>query len=341
MSKDSPSVISKQDIARAASDTRFLSSIDEIIEEARNGRMFILVDDEDRENEGDLVIPAQMATPEAINFMAKYGRGLICLALQGEQVKRLGLELMPQKNASRFGTAFTVSIEAREGVTTGISAPDRARTIAAAVAPNATPEDVTTPGEMARLPDLIKFAQFHGLKVGAIADLIAHRRQHDRVVDRTESTTLTSVHGGEFTMHVYVNRLNYAEHVALVKGDLKAGTPAFVRMHALSILDDVLMDSEGGKAGDLQKAMDLIGQEGCGVVVLIREPHATSLSDRVRRRENKATEDATGELRDYGIGAQILADLGVHDMVLLSNTDKTVIGLEGYGLKIVGRKALG
>lgn len=382
----SPSLVSKQDITRAAGDTRFLSSIDEIIEEARNGRMFILVDDEDRENEGDLVIPAQMATPEAINFMAKYGRGLICLALQGEQVKRLGLELMPQKNASRFGTAFTVSIEAREGVTTGISAPDRARTIAAAVAPNATPEDITTPGhifpllardggvlvraghteaavdlarlaglspagviceimnddgEMARLPDLIKFAQFHGLKVGAIADLIAHRRQHDRVVDRTESTTLTSVHGGEFTMHVYVNRLNYAEHVALVKGDLKAGTPAFVRMHALSILDDVLMDSEGGKAGDLQKAMDLIGQEGCGVVVLIREPHATSLSDRVRRRENKATEDATGELRDYGIGAQILADLGVHDMVLLSNTDKTVIGLEGYGLKIVGRKALG
>ncbi|MDF1750094.1 MAG: 3,4-dihydroxy-2-butanone-4-phosphate synthase [Alphaproteobacteria bacterium] len=386
MSKDNLSTVSKQDIARAADDTRFLSSIDEIIEEARNGRMFILVDDEDRENEGDLVIPAQMATPEAINFMAKFGRGLICLALQGEQVKRLGLELMPQKNASRFGTAFTVSIEAREGVTTGISAPDRARTIAAAVAPDATPENITTPGhifpllardggvlvraghteaavdlarlaglspagviceimnddgEMARLPDLIKFAQFHGLKVGAIADLIAHRRQHDRVVDRTESTTLTSVHGGEFAMHVYVNRLNYAEHVALVKGDLKSGSPAFVRMHALSILDDVLMDSEGGKAGDLQKAMDLIGKEGCGVVVLIREPHATSLSDRVRLRENKATEHASGELRDYGIGAQILADLGVHEMVLLSNTEKTVIGLEGYGLKIVGRKALG
>lgn len=390
MQNDSPKTVSKQDIAhalegRAVEDMQVLSSIEEIIEEARNGRMFILVDDEDRENEGDLVIPAQMATPEAINFMAKHGRGLICLALQGEQVKRLGLELMPQKNASRFGTAFTVSIEAREGVTTGISASDRARTIAAAVAPDATPENITTPGhifpllardggvlvraghteaavdlarlaglspagviceimnddgEMARLPDLIGFAQYHGLKIGAIADLIAHRRLHDRVVERTESTTLNSVHGGDFDMHVYVNRLSYAEHVALVKGDITSDGPIMVRMHALSILDDVLMDSKAGKAGDLQKAMDLIGEAGRGVVVLIREPHATSLSDRVRMRENKATETASGELRDYGIGAQILTDLGVHEMVLLSNTDKTVIGLDGYGLKIVERKPL-
>jgi 3,4-dihydroxy 2-butanone 4-phosphate synthase/GTP cyclohydrolase II len=384
MARDNLSTVSKQDIARASEDLAFLSPIEEIIDEARNGRMFVLVDDEDRENEGDLVIPAQMATPEAINFMAKHGRGLICLAMENEQIQRLGLELMPQKNASRFGTAFTVSIEAREGVTTGISAPDRARTIAAAIASDATPEDITTPGhifplrardggtlvraghteaavdlsrlaglapcgviceimdddgEMARLPELIKFAQFHGLKIGAIADLIAYRRRYDHIVERTESTVLSSVHGGEFQMHVYVNTVSYAEHVALVKGDITDGAPVLTRMHALSVLDDVLMDARGGKAGDLQKAMDRIGEAGRGVVVLIREPHPKALSDRVRLRENKPP-TSSGELRDYGIGAQILADLGVTDMVLLSNTDKTVIGLEGYGLRIVDRQPL-
>ncbi|MEQ8443490.1 MAG: 3,4-dihydroxy-2-butanone-4-phosphate synthase [Alphaproteobacteria bacterium] len=383
MASDKLASVSKQDIARAADDLAFLSSIEEIIEEARNGRMFVLVDDEDRENEGDLVIPGQMATPEAINFMAKFGRGLICLALPGDQVDRLGLTLMPQKNASRFGTAFTVSIEAREGVTTGISAPDRARTIAAAISPDATPEDITTPGhifpllardggvlvraghteaavdlsrlaglnpsgviceimnddgEMARLPDLIQFAQYHGLKIGAIADLIAYRRKNDRVVERTESTKISSVHGGEFDMHVYVNSISYAEHVALVKGDPSADGPVMVRMHALNVLDDVLMDSESGKAGDLQRAMDMIGDAGRGVVVLIREPHPKSLSDRVRLRENKTVE--TAELRDYGVGAQILTDLGVSDMILLSNTERTVIGLDGYGLRIVDRKPL-
>ena len=392
---ESPGTISKQDIARASSDLEFLASIEEIIEEARNGRMFVLVDDEDRENEGDLVIPAQMATPEAINFMAKYGRGLICLSLQGEQVERLGIELMPQTNSSRFGTAFTVSIEAREGVTTGISAPDRARTIAAAIATTASAEDITTPGhifpllardggvleraghteaavdlarlaglnpsgviceimnddgEMARLPDLIAFAQFHGLKIGAIADLIAYRRRYDHLVEKTETTELTSTHGGDFTAHVYVNQLSYAEHIALVKGDVATGEPVMVRMHALSILDDVLMDSKSGKAGDLQKAMELIGEEGRGVVVLIREPHATSLSDRIRRRDNKPVPEpsndeesgsgGSGELRDYGVGAQILTDLGVSEMILLSNTEKTVIGLEGYGLSIVGWRSL-
>lgn len=388
MGQDNLSTVSKQEIARASEDLAFLSPIEEIIDEARNGRMFVLVDDEDRENEGDLVIPAQMATPEAINFMAKFGRGLICLALENQQIERLGLELMPQKNASRFGTAFTVSIEAREGVTTGISAPDRARTIASAIASDATPEDITTPGhifplrardggvlvraghteaavdlsrlaglapsgviceimnddgDMARLPDLIQFAQFHGLKIGAIADLIAYRRRHDHIVERTESTALSSVHGGDFDMHVYVNTVSYAEHVALVKGDISDGAPVLVRMHALNVLDDVLMDARGGKAGDLQKAMDRVGEAGRGVVVLIREPHRKALSDRVRLRENKppAPDSAGGgELRDYGIGAQILADLGVSDMILLSNTEKTVIGLEGYGLHIVDRQPL-
>jgi 3,4-dihydroxy 2-butanone 4-phosphate synthase/GTP cyclohydrolase II len=194
-------------------------------------------------------------------------------------------------------------------------------------------------GEMARLPELIKFAQFHGLKIGAIADLIAYRRRYDHIVERTESTVLSSVHGGEFQMHVYVNTVSYAEHVALVKGDITDGAPVLTRMHALSVLDDVLMDARGGKAGDLQKAMDRIGEAGRGVVVLIREPHPKALSDRVRLRENKPP-TSSGELRDYGIGAQILADLGVTDMVLLSNTDKTVIGLEGYGLRIVDRQPL-
>lgn len=389
---DAPSTLSKQDIVRARDDLAFLASIEEIIEEARNGRMFILVDDEDRENEGDLVIPAQMATPEAINFMAKYGRGLICLALQEEQVARLGIELMPQKNASRFGTAFTVSIEAREGVTTGISAPDRARTIASAISTTATPEDITTPGhifpllardggvleraghteaavdlsrlaglnpsgviceimnddgEMARLPDLIAFAQYHGLKIGAIADLIAYRRRYDHLVERTHSTELDSQNGGIFTAHVYVNQLSNTEHIALVKGDVASGGPVLVRMHALSILDDVLLDTKSGKAGDLHKAMELIGEEGRGVVVLIREPHDASLSDRIRRQDSKPSvtpsndeDPASGELRDYGVGAQILTDLGVSEMVLLSNTEKTVIGLEGYGLSIVDWRSL-
>lgn len=380
--------VSKQDIERAADDLAFLSPIEDIIEDARNGRMFILVDDEDRENEGDLVIPAQMATPDAINFMAKHGRGLICLAMTQERCDSLGLRLMPQTNSSRFGTAFTVSIEAREGVTTGISAPDRARTIAVACDPNSTEKDITTPGhvfplvareggvlvrtghteaavdisrlagmspagviceimnddgEMARLPDLIQFAQYHGLKVGAIADLIAYRRRYDHMVKRVEEMPFTSAYGGDFKLCVYVNELSYAEHVVLVKGDITHGGPVLVRMHAMHVLEDVLGDSSTGKAGDLQKSLKIIGDEGRGVVVLIREPHAKSLSDQVKRRLDKPTsrdEDGHHELRDYGVGAQILLDLGISEMELLSNTDKTIIGLDGYGLTVVGRRPI-
>ena len=387
----SPATVSKQAIAAAKSGAEgdneaVLSSIEDIIEDARNGRMFILVDDEDRENEGDLVIPAQMATPDAINFMAKYGRGLICLAMPQEQIDRLGIELLPQKNASRFGTAFTVSIEAREGVTTGISASDRARTISVAVSPDATPEHITTPGhifpllareggtlvraghteaavdlarlaglnpagviceimkddgEMARLPDLIPFAQYHGLKVGTIADLIAYRRRYDHFIRRGETTLLKSKHGGEFQLIVYVNEITYAEHVALVKGDITTGVPILTRMHALSVFDDILGDTESGKAGDLQRSMEIIGDEGRGVVVLIREPHPTSLSDRVRKHENLEPKGTpSGELRDYGVGAQILNDLGVSEMVLLSNSPKHIIGLEGYGLSVVDQRPI-
>ncbi|HVI53007.1 MAG TPA: 3,4-dihydroxy-2-butanone-4-phosphate synthase [Candidatus Sulfotelmatobacter sp.] len=361
----------------------YLSPIEEIIEEARQGRMFILVDDEDRENEGDLVIPAQMATPEAVNFMARYGRGLICLSMTKERVQQLGLKLMAQDNASRHQTAFTVSIEAREGVTTGISAADRARTIEVAIDPKKGAADIGSPGHvfplvardggvlvraghteaavdvarlagltpagviceimnddgtMARTPDLVKFAQFHGLKIGTIADLIAYRRKNDKIVRRSVESTLNSVYGGEWKMIVYTNTVAYAEHIALVKGDITSGGPVLARAHALNVLDDVLGAFDTGKAGLLHESMRIVGEEGRGVVLLIREPSPTSLSDRIKAHiEGNA--DA-GALRDYGVGAQILLDLGVSEMILLSNTKRTIIGLEGYGLKVVEQRAI-
>jgi 3,4-dihydroxy 2-butanone 4-phosphate synthase/GTP cyclohydrolase II len=359
-----------------------LSSSEEVVDEARNGRMFILVDDEDRENEGDLVIPAQMATPEAINFMARYGRGLICLALTRERIEQLGLPMMPRQNAGRISTAFTVSIEAREGVTTGISASDRARTIAVAIDPSKGRDDLVTPGHvfplqsrdggvlvraghteaavdiarlaglipagviceimnddgtMARLPDLVGFAQKHGIKVATIADLIAHRRRTETVVVRLMDGVLESRFGGAFRMIVYVNQVTYAEHVALVKGDVAAPGPVPVRMHALNVLDDVLGDTHLGRGGELQSAMELIGREGRGVVVLLREPHKTSLSDVLRSRQVRGAKRGS-HLRDYGVGAQILLDLGVRNMILLSNTRRTIVGLEGYGLNIVEQR---
>jgi 3,4-dihydroxy 2-butanone 4-phosphate synthase/GTP cyclohydrolase II len=364
--------------------SELLSPPEALIEEARNGRMFILVDDEDRENEGDLVIPAQMATPEAINFMAKNGRGLICLALGAERVQQLGLPLMSPNNESRLRTAFTVSIEAREGITTGISASDRARTVAVAIDPTKGPQDLVSPGHvfpliarnggvlvraghteaavdiarlaglnpsgviceilnddgtMARRDDLIAFAQRHGLKIGTIADLIAYRRRHDRIVERSMEADFESRWGGKFRMHVYVNRAAYAEHIALVKGDVSTPGPVLVRMHALSVLDDVLADRSSGRGGELQAAMRMIGETGRGVVVLIREPLPTSFSDRLRARVGGATAPSD-QLRDYGVGAQILLDLGVREMILLSNTKKTIVGLEGYGLKIAGQQPI-
>ena len=364
--------------------TEVQSPIEDIIEDARNGRMFILVDDEDRENEGDLVIPAQMATPEAINFMAKHGRGLICLAMTRRRVEELGLPLMPQKNSSRLATAFTVSIEAKEGVTTGISAPDRARTIAVAIDPTTSAGDIVTPGHvfplvardggvlvrtghteaavdisrlaglnpsgviceimnddgtMARRVDLIAFAQLHGLKIATISDLIAHRRRHDRIVERAVETTLESRFGGAFRMCVYVNKAAYAEHIALVKGDLSAPGPVLVRMHALNVLNDVLGDVADGRGGELAASMQAIADAGRGVVVLVREPLPSSLSDRVRSRVRGEPLEAN-ELRDYGVGAQILLDLGVRELILLSNHPKTLIGVEGYGLTVVEQRAI-
>ncbi len=361
----------------------FLSSPEEIIEEARSGRMVILVDDEDRENEGDLFIPAAIADAEAINFMAKFGRGLICLTLTGERVRELDLPLMSSNNKTRHGTAFTVSIEAVEGVTTGISAADRATTVAAAIDLNKGKDDIHSPGHvfplvareggvlvrtghteaavdiarlagyspagviceimnddgtMARLPDLMGFAQFHGLKVGTIADLIAFRRQHDSLIERTLESDFTSRYGGDFKLSVYVNRVEYAEHIALVKGDISGDEPILVRVHAFSILDDLLADHNGSH-DQLHSAMTEIGKAGRGVVVLIREPRKSSLSDKVRQRIGEPVSE-DGQLRDYGIGAQILLDLGVTDMVLLSNSNRNLVGLDGYGLKIVDQKPI-
>ncbi len=362
-----------------------ISPIEAIIEEARNGRMFILVDDESRENEGDLVIAAQMATPEAINFMARFGRGLICLALTSERVRELGLSLMPRHNESRHETAFTVSIEAKEGISTGISAPDRARTIATAIDPGNGPNDLVTPGHvfplvardggvlvraghteaavdlarlaglnpsgviceimnddgtMARRDDLIAFAQRHGLKIATISDLIAHRRRYDELVERTLETEFESRFGGGFRLAVYRTKVGYGEHVALWKGDLTGAEPVLVRVHALNLLDDVLGDRSSGKSGQLQAALELIGEAGRGVVVLIREPVPTSLSDRLSAPH---AEDQAGrnELRDIGVGAHILWDLGVRNMILLSNAQHTYVGLEGYGLSVVECRPIG
>ena len=366
------------------SDRDYLSAIEDIIEDARNGRMFVLVDDENRENEGDLVVPAQMATPAAINFMATHGRGLICLSLTPERVRQLGLKLMSQENLSRHQTAFTVSIEAREGISTGISAPDRARTISVAIDPGSGAADIVSPGHvfplvsrdggvlvraghteaavdvarlaglnpagviceimkddgtMARMPDLVAFAQLHGLKIATIADLIAYRRRTERVVERRIESWLNSRYGGRFQMYVYVNKVAYAEHVALVKGDLRAPGPVLVRMHAFNFLMDALGEYAPNRGHELYASMRIIEQAGRGVIVIIREPMRTSLSDRVRAKEGEV-EKGTGELRDYGVGAQILLDLGVRELVLLSNTDRTIVGLDGYGLEIVGREPI-
>lgn len=360
--------------------SKFISPTQDLIEEARNGRMFILVDDEDRENEGDLVIPAQFATPDAINFMAKYARGLICLAMTRQRVEQLGLPLMSQQNGTRHQTAFTVSIEAREGVTTGISAADRARTVAVAINPESGRNDITTPGHvfplmareggtlvraghteasvdfsrsaglypaaviceimnddgtMARMPDLVAFAQMHNLKLGTIADLIGHRRITERLVRKVEEGSYKHPAGGEWRAVVYANTVEYQEHLALVKGDLSEPGPVMVRMHAVDLLDD-MTGSPHWIA--IHNAMHMISEAGRGVVVLIREHRKTALAERVRQLSQNTKPQKV--LRDYGIGAQILLDLGVKDMVLLTNRRRTVVGLDGYGLNIIEQRPI-
>jgi len=363
----------------------FLSSPEEIIDEARNGRMFILVDDEDRENEGDLVIPAQMATPEKINFMARHGRGLICLAMTAKRVDTLGLPLMSRNNGTRHETAFTVSIEAREGVTTGISAADRARTVAVAIDETKGATEIVTPGHvfplvardggvlvraghteaavdvsrlaglnpsgviceimnedgtMARMDDLVSFAQHHALKIGTIRDLIAYRRRYDHLVELQSEAKFESRWGGEWTTRAYRNTATGTEQIALVKGRLDTSKPVLVRMHALSPFADVF--GEAGERGQLlAKSMEMIAAEGSGVVVVINRPRQDGFTTAVRLKAGEDVRVDMEELRDYGVGAMILAELGVHDMVLLTNTHHTLVGLDGYGLSIVGERAIG
>ena len=359
-----------------------LSTIEEVIADAKAGKLFILVDDEDRENEGDLCVIGEYATADAINFMAKYGRGLICLALTRIRTEQLGLKMMERRNESRHETAFTISIEAREGVTTGISAADRALTIKTAIDPNCGERDITTPGhifpliardggtlvraghteavvdiaracgsdnpsgviceimkddgEMARLPDLIGFAKEHDLKIASIADLIAWRRRNESLVQRTVESAITTRIGGDWRMVIYANTVSNIEHIALVKGDISAGDPVLVRMHALDLMADLLGAVSEKRAGDeLATAMAAIAKAGCGVIVVLRESIASSLSSMVSQKLN-ITSDTGGnrDLRDYGVGAQILTDLGIRKMILLSDTLTNVVSLEGYDLEI-------
>ena len=354
-----------------------ISSVEEIIEDARNGRMFILIDHEDRENEGDLVIPAQMATPDAINFMATNGRGLICLALTSDKIDQLGLELMSTNNSSRHETAFTISIEAREGVTTGISAHDRARTVAVAIDASKGKSDIATPGHvfplrarsggvlvraghteaavdisrlaglnssgviceimnedgtMARLPELIGFAQKHGLKIGTISDLIAYRRRNDNLVRAGEMTTVFSEYGGEWDMRVYEDETHGDQHIVLSKGDLKGDSSVLVRMHAMDPMLDIVGVGPTGRADEFGMAMEMIAKEGRGVVVLLRD---TAM--KIEKNDNASPKT----LRQYGLGAQILSSLGLSKLELLTNSPTPkVVGLEAYGLEIVSTRKI-
>jgi 3,4-dihydroxy 2-butanone 4-phosphate synthase/GTP cyclohydrolase II len=357
-----------------------LASCEELVAEAKSGRMFILVDDEDRENEGDLIVPAQFATPSAINFMARYGCGLICLALTRLRVVELGLPPMSPSNGTRLETAFTVSIEAREGVTTGISAFDRARTIAVAIDPDRGRDAIVMPGHvfplaardggtlvraghteaaidiarlaglnpsgviceimnddgtMARLPDLVTFARRHDLKIGTIADVIAHRRRTERLVRRVQEGVSTHLPGGAWKLVVYASTVDGAEHLALVKGDLSGPEPVLVRMHAVDMFDDLTFGPHGRA---LESALHTIARAGRGAAVLITDHRPTALSERVRQLADPVA--PAKELRDVGVGAQILLDLGVKEMILLSNFRRAIIGLEGYGLNIVEQRAV-
>ena len=365
-----------------------LSTIDAVIADAKAGKLFILVDDEDRENEGDLCVLAECATADAINFMAKHGRGLICLALTRQRTEALGLTMMDRRNESRHETAFTVSIEAREGVTTGISAHDRAHTIKTAIDPQCNERDITTPGHifplvgrdggtlvraghteavidiaraagydnpagviceimnddgrMARLPDLVTFAKAHDLKIASIADLIAWRRRNESLVQRMVETTVTTRIGGDWRMMIYANTISNIEHIALVKGDISGDTPVLVRMHALDLMADLLGEVSEKRAGnELASAMQMITDVGQGIVVVLREASASSLTAMVSQKIVAQIEGRLNrELRDYGVGAQILTDLGVRQMILLSNTRPNVVSLEGYDLEIVDWKPL-
>jgi len=370
-------------LARRAGGTA-LASPEEIINEARNGRMFILVDDEDRENEGDLIIPAQMATPDAINFMATHGRGLICLALSQERVNALGLPLMTRANGSRLETAFTVSIEAREGISTGISAGDRARTVSVAIDARKGAADIVSPGHvfplvakdggvlvrtghteasvdisrlaglnpsavicevmnddgtMARLNDLIPFAARHKMKIGTIRDLVAYRRRNDHIIERRAEARFTSQWGGEWKAISFFNKATGTEQVALQKGVVDPDQPTLIRMHQLSLIANVFGEVSE-RARLLSRSMEIIGEAGAGIVVVLNRYAPDEFSTQLKQRNGQAVVADMNTLRDYGIGAQILAELGVHDMILLTNSKHALVALDGYGLAVVGERPI-
>tara|TARA_Y100000389_G_C17464676_1_gene524532 strand:- start:932 stop:1993 length:1062 start_codon:yes stop_codon:yes gene_type:complete len=347
------------------------ATISEIIEDAKNGKMFILVDDEDRENEGDLVIPAQKCGHQEVNFMAKFGRGLICLALEKNRIKDLGLPMMALSNNSRHQTAFTISIEARQGITTGISAADRAKTISEAINPKKDNTDIVSPGHifplqareggvlvraghteasvdiaklsglnpssviceimnddgtMARRDDLFAFAQTHNLKIATIADLIKYRTKNDKLIERIAKSEINSAFGGKFTVIDYKNKIDDYKYKVLISGDVELQKDVLVRMHHLNYNNDILADNKN-QNNYLSKSMSIISKKG-GVMVIF-----SALGN-----NKKSTQD-DNILRNYGIGAQILNDIGVKNMILLTKSPKSVIGLEGYGLKITDYKS--
>jgi 3,4-dihydroxy 2-butanone 4-phosphate synthase/GTP cyclohydrolase II len=372
-----------------------LSTIPEAIEDIRQGKFVIVVDDEDRENEGDLVMAAETVTPEAINFMAKYARGLICMPMTGERLDQLHIPMQVSNNTSLFGTAFTVSVEARYGTTTGISASDRACTVRALVDPKTKPEDIVMPGHMfplrardggvlvrtgqtegsvdlarlaglksaaviceimkddgtmARLPDLEEFAATHGLKIATIADLVEYRLRHESFIHRRATTKLPT-YFGEFTALAYDNDIDDNQHVALVKGEVNSDEPVLVRVHSECVTGDVFHSLRCDCGDQLEAAMAMVEGEGRGVILYMhQEGRGIGLVNKLRAYELQdqgadtvEANEALGfkaDLRDYGIGAQILRDLGVRKMRLMTNNPKKIIGLEGYGLKVVERVSL-
>lgn len=360
---------------------KYLATIPEIIEDAKNGKMFILVDDEDRENEGDLVIPAELCDDKAVNFMAKYGRGLICLALSEKRVEELDLPLMAFNNQSRHKTAFTISIEAKSGISTGISAFDRAKTIKDAIGTTTGKDDIVSPGHifplqaqnggvlvraghteasvdiarlaglnpsgviceimnddgsMARLPDLIEFSKKHQMKIATIADLIEYRRKNEKLIEKVKTEKFISKSSGEFNAIIYKSKIDGVEHIALIKGQINKENPTLVRMHHLNILSDCLDDNNNSRSDLLRNSMQQIAKNKSGVIVLIRQPN--ELISHLLCQNNGLNKEK--ELKNYGIGAQILVDLGVQNMTLLTNSQKSVVGLEGYDLKICGHKKI-
>lgn len=356
------------------------STIEEIIEDARNGKMYVLVDDPNRENEGDLIIPAQMVTPEAINFMTKYGRGLVCLSLTKERIDELSLPLMNPSNQKNDLTAFTISIEAKDGITTGISAADRAHTISVAINGKRNSSDIISPGHifplmawaggvleraghteaavdisrlaglnpsgviceimsddgsMARLPELIKFAKYHKLKIGTVSDLIKYRLKNNNIVKLVSERPFESEMGNDFSLKVFQNELSHEKHYALVK-NIKSNEPAYVRMHKLDITKDIF-EEKNIFNDEISKSFKIIETKGSGAIVLINADMSPQIKKIFNRREDEKNKL---ELREYGVGAQILSAIGVKKIILLTNSKKKIIALEGFNLEILKQESI-